>query len=82
MLVSLSREALTIKPHWFAMGFTTLLGLDLWHEIPVTDIKRVKETGQWFSYGMVEVHFVTPDGENRAIRLYLKNHRQFVDTIK
>ncbi len=81
MRILLSPETLTIKPHWFAVGFTALLGLDLWHEIPVTAIERVEEAGRWFGYGVVEVHFVSAGGEKRAIRLYLKNHRRFVDAL-
>jgi hypothetical protein len=79
IMVVLSRSTLTIKPHWFAKWLIILLGLDLCHEIPVTNIRGVTETGKWFSYGKVELRFETMDGEDRRILLYLKKHREFID---
>jgi len=82
IIVVLSRETLTIKPHWFAKWLISLLGLDLCHEIPIANIRGVTEMGKWFSYGKVELHFVTIDGENRRILLYMKKYRQFIDTAR
>jgi hypothetical protein len=79
IMVVLSRETLTIKPHWFAKWLISPLGLDLCHEIPITKIRGVKEMGKWFSYGKVEVHFKTVDGEDRRILLYMKDYRKFID---
>ena len=82
IMVVLSRETLTIKPHWFAKWLISLLGLDLYHEIPIANIRGVKKTGKWFSYGKAELHFVTIDGENHKILLYMKKYREFIDTVK
>ena len=82
IMVVLSRRTLTIKPHWFAKWLTILLALDLCHEIPITNIRGVTERGKWFSYGKVELHFGTVEGENRRILLYMKKYREFVDIAK
>lgn len=82
IMVVLSRRTLTIKPHWFANWLISLLRLDLSHEIPITNIKGVTEMGKWFSYGKVELHFVTIEGENQRILLYMKKYREFIDTVK
>jgi hypothetical protein len=82
IMVVLSRETLTIKPHWFAKWLISPLGLDLCHEIPITNIRGATEMGKWFSYGKVELHFVTIDGESRRILLYMKKYREFLDTVK
>ena len=82
IMVVLSREMLTIKPHWFAKWLISLLCLDLYHEIPITNIRGVTEMGKWFSYGKVELHFVTIDGENQRILLYMKKYREFIDAVK
>jgi hypothetical protein len=82
IMVVLSRRTLTIKPHWFAKWLITLLGMDLSHEIPITNIKSVTEIGKWFSYGKVEVHFGTIEGEDKRILLYMKKYREFVDKAK
>ena len=82
IMVVLSREMLTIKPHWFAKWLISLLRLDLCHEIPITKIRGITEMGKWFTYGKVELHFVTEDGENQKILLYLKKYREFIDMIK
>ena len=82
IMVVLSRETLTIKPHWFAKWLISLLCLDLYHEIPITNIRGATEMGKWFSYGKVELHFVTIDGESRRILLYMKKYREFIDTVK
>ena len=82
IMVVLSRETLAIRPHWFAKWLISLLGLDLCHEIPVTSIRGVTEMGKWFSYGKVELHFVTIDGDDQRILLYMKKYREFIDTAK
>ena len=82
IMVAWSRETLTIKPHWFARWLISPLRLDLCHEIPITNIRGVTEIGEWYSYGKVELHFVTIDGEDRRILLYLKKYREFIDTAR
>ena len=82
IMVVLSRERLTVKPHWFARWLIGLLRLDLYHEIPLINIIDVKEKGKWFSHGKVEVQFVTGNMENRRILLYMKNYREFIDNVK
>jgi hypothetical protein len=82
IMVALSRETLTIKPHWFVKWLISLLGLDLHHEIPITNIRGITEMGKWFSYGKVELHFVTIDGDNRRVWLYMKKYGEFMDTAK
>ena len=82
IMVVFSRETLMIKPHWFAKWLISLLGLDLSHEIPISKIRGATEMGKWFSYGKVELHFVTVDGENRRIFLFMKKYREFLDTLK
>jgi hypothetical protein len=82
MLVVLSPEMLTIKPHWFARWMIKVLGLDLYHEIPINNINRTRELNRWFSRGKVEVCFVTPEGDKRSVLLYLKNPGEFVDAVK
>ncbi len=80
IMVVLYSETLTIKPHWFAEWLISLLRLDLCHEIPITNIRGVTEMGKWFSFGKVELHFVTIDGDNQRILLYMKKYREFIDT--
>ena len=82
MMVVLSRETLTIKPHWFAKWLINPLYLDLCHEIPIYNIRSATEIGKWFSYGKVELHFVTIDGESRRILLYMKKYHKFINTVK
>ena len=83
MRVILSRETLTIKPHWFAKWPISLLRLDLCHEIPITHIKNVNQTGQWFGYGKVEIQFATVEGKDEeSILLYLKGYREFIANLK
>ena len=79
IMVVLSRKNLVIKPHWFARCLINLLGLDLHHEIPITNIRGVTEVGKWFNYGKVELRFETVEREERKILLYLKGYREFVD---
>jgi hypothetical protein len=81
-MVVLSRETLTIKPHWFAKWLVRLLGLDLCHEIPITNIRGITEKGKWFSYGKVELYFRTIDGEDQRIVLYMKKYREFIDKAR
>jgi hypothetical protein len=82
IMVVLCRRTLTIKPHSFAKWLISPLRLDLSHEIPITNIKGVREVGKWFSYGKVELHFRTIDGEDRRMLLYLKKYRQFIDKVR
>ena len=79
IMVVLSRKKLMIKPHWFAKWLINLLGLDLSHEIPITNIKGVMEMGKWFGYGKVELRFETLEGEDRRILLYMKKYCEFID---
>ncbi len=81
MMVVLSQKTLTINPHWFANWLISPLGLDLSHEIPITNIRRVTEMGKWFSYGKIELHFETLEGEDKKILLYMKNYREFMDKV-
>ena len=81
IMVVLSREVLTIKPHWLARWLIGLLRLDLYHEIPIANIKDVMDRGTWFSHGKIEVQFVTRRGENRRILLYVKHYRGFIDSV-
>ena len=82
MMVVLYRNKLMIKPHWYVRWLINLLGLDLCHEIPITNIKGVMEVGKWFSYGKVEVRFNTVAGEDRSILLYMKKYSEFIDKVK
>ena len=77
--VVLSRKKLMVKPHWYVKWLINLLGLDLSHEIPITNISAVTEVGKWFSYGKVELRFETQEGEDRRILLYLKKYCEFID---
>jgi len=79
--VRLSRDTLTVRPHWFARWLIALLGLDLYHQIPVVDIRGVEEKGEWWGYGKVEVRFAATGGEERRILLYLKRHREFAEAL-
>jgi hypothetical protein len=79
IMVILSRQNLVIKPHWFAKWLIDLLGLDLSHEISITNIRSVTAMGKWLNYGKVELRFETVKGEDRKILLYLKEYREFVD---
>ncbi len=81
MMIVLSQKALLIKPHWFAKWLISLLQLDLCHEIALADITEVIETGKWYSYGKVEVHFQTAGGKGQKILLYMKRSREFIDKI-
>ena len=81
LMIALSRKTLTIKPHWFARWLINLLGLDLCHEIPVTNIREVTELGAWFKYGKVELHFRSTEGQDKRIILYLMKSREFVDKL-
>ena len=81
MMIVLSRETLTVKPHWFAKWLISLLHLDLCHEIPMASIRGVKEIARWYSYGKVELHFQTLEGEDRKMLLYMKKSREFVEKM-
>jgi hypothetical protein len=79
--IALSKDMLIVKPHWFAIWMITALGLDLNHEIPVSQIKGVTQTGNWFGYGMVEVDFMTDANESRTLLLYLKKDSDFIEAV-
>ena len=81
MMIVLSRKTLMIKPHWFAKWLISLLHLDLCHEIPITRVRGVKETGRWSSYGKVELHFQTEENKDQKILLYMKKSREFVEKV-
>ncbi|RLB36721.1 MAG: hypothetical protein DRH12_15370 [Deltaproteobacteria bacterium] len=80
--VTLSRNLLVIKPHWFAKWPIALLCMDLSHEIPIESISDVTEIGEWFNYTKVQVRFRSEGGEDKTILLYLKNGRDFVDKLQ
>ena len=81
MMIVLSKRTLTIKPHWFAKWLTSLLHLDLCHEIPIASIRGVKQIGRWSSYDKVELHFQTLEGREQKILLYMKKSREFVEKL-
>lgn len=81
MMIVLSKRTLTIKPHWFAKWLTSLLHLDLCHEIPIVSIRGVKQIGRWSSYDKVELHFQTLEGREQKILLYMKKSREFVEKL-
>jgi len=82
MMITLTAEKLTIKPHWYASPLVRLLGLDLIHEIPVTDIENLTESGMSAGYGKVDLKFRAGDGNERTILLFLKNHARFIEAVK
>ena len=82
MKIVLFPNMLIIKPHWFAKWLLSLLRFDLCHEIPITNIINVLETGKWSNYGKVELQFQTVDGRNQKILLYMKKYSEFIDKIK
>jgi hypothetical protein len=82
IMVLLTREKLVIRPHWFASWLVGLLRLDLRHEIPVTNIRGLTDMGKWGGMGKVEVRFVTAQGDNRAVWLYLKRYSEFIQIAK
>ena len=82
IMVVLSRRTLTIKPHWFAKWLISSLRLDLYHEIPITNIRGVTVMGKWFSYGKVELHFETAEGKEQRVLLYMKKYIEFIDNAK
>jgi hypothetical protein len=79
IMIVLSRKKLIIKSHWFVRWLINLLGLDLSHEIPITNIKGVTEMGKWRRYGKVELCFETMEGEDRRLLLCMKKYREFID---
>ena len=81
MMIRLTRQKLTVKPHWFATWPIGLLHLDLRHEIPVAKIRGVRELGRWGGYGKVEVHFQAADGKDQTLLLFMKRSREFVDKV-
>ena len=81
MMIQLTRQTLTVKPHWFATWPISLLYLDLHHEIPIARVERVLEVGKWAGYGKVEVHFRAANGKDRTLLLFMKRSREFVDEV-
>jgi hypothetical protein len=81
MMIHLTRQTLTIKPHWFAAWPISLLHLDLHHEIPIARIGRVRQVGKWAAYGKVEVHFQAANGTDRTLLLFMKRSPEFVDKV-
>jgi len=81
MMIVLSPKALIVKPHWYAKWLIGLLQLDLCHEIPITSIGDVIESGKWSSYGKVELHFQTVADKDKKILLYMKKYREFIDKV-
>ena len=81
MMIILFRNTLMIKPHWFAKWLISLLHLDLCHEIPIANIRDVKEIGKWSRCGKVELDFQTVEGKDQKILLYMKKYREFVDKL-
>lgn len=80
--VVLTPRALTIKPQGLTMWLIRLFGLDLFHEIPLTNIRSISEMGKWRKYGKVELHFLSVRGEDKKILLYLKKTSEFSDKTK
>ncbi len=80
--VLLTREKLTIRPHWFARWPIGLLRLGLNHEIPVTNIRGLTEMGKWGGMGKVEVRFVTAHGDEQTVWLYLRKYSEFIQVAK
>ena len=79
--VVLTLRTLAIKPPGLAKWLIRLLGLDLCHEIPISNIRGVEERGKWRSYGKVEVHFMTVKGEDKKIVLYMKKYSEFIEKV-
>lgn len=81
MMIVLSEKTLIIKPHWFAKWLIWLLHLDLYHEIPVSRIRDINQSGKWYSYGKVELHFQALDGKDQKIILYMKKSDEFAKKL-
>lgn len=81
MKIELFPDMLIIKPHWFAKWLISLFRFDLCHEIPITNIIDVLETGKWAGYGKVELKFLSMDDLDQKILLYMKKYSEFIDRI-
>ena len=82
MRVALTRDTLTVRPHWYIALLIRALELDLFHEVPLADIQDITERGRWFGYGKVDVRFRMAGGRDRTVSLYLRGYRGFVDTLR
>ena len=51
--IILTPGRLTVKPHWYAKWLIIPLQLDLCHDIPVSSIRSIRETGTWFSWEFI-----------------------------
>ncbi len=76
MQIRLTEKQLTIRPLPIIGWLTKLLGLDLYHTIPVNRIRAVEDSGNWFSYGKVRLQFQRHGADHRIL-LYLKKHAEF-----
>ena len=81
MQIRLTEKQLTIRPLPIIGWLTKLLGLDLYHTIPVNRIRAVEDNGRWLGYGKVRVQFERGGAEN-GILLYLKKHAEFRDILE
>jgi len=79
--VGVSGRTLIIQPNWYIGWVIRLLGLDLYHEIPIDYIKSVEKTGMWFGYGNVKITYTTSNSEDRSLLLYLKKHKEFMRVL-
>lgn len=81
--VTLTKQRLIIKAHWYAKWLINLLALDQCHEVPLSRIRDIKVKGKWHAgIGIVDVHFTTPEGDDRILSLYLRKHTKFADAAK
>lgn len=80
MRITLTEQALELRPRWFASLPIALLRLDLSHRVPIAQITGVEDRGIWFGYGRIEVHFRDGDAD-RAVLLYLHQHAEFSETL-
>jgi hypothetical protein len=81
MQIKLTERQLTIRPLVIIGWLCKLLGLDLYHTIPVNRIRAVEDNGKWLGYGKVRVQFER-DGAENGILLYLKKHAEFRDILE
>ncbi|MBW2055949.1 MAG: hypothetical protein JRH07_17950 [Deltaproteobacteria bacterium] len=76
--VSLSRDCLSIRPRWPIKWLTSILQLDLDHTISTSQIKAVENMGERMGRGKILITFVTVEGTEREVLLYLKKHGEFL----
>ena len=81
MQIRLTEKQLTVRPLPIIGWLTKLLGLDLYHTIPVNRIRAVEDSGKWFSHGKVRVEFER-DGADHGLLLYLKKYDEFRDRFE